>query len=366
MAIKASSAKEAASLANEAAKLAKELVNNARHEAEVASDAADTIRGWETDLEKHADALNKTADEVAQAHAKMRAGSTTVTAQSSLSKFAEQVHAAQDSVQKIQDAMSRRSTTVEEKISDELKAVPGLKSALAEAREKLAAADYVDKARRSDATPPSPKTLKAVGSAVSKIAALIREVLKWPRVKIWEAAMKNIAEQASITEKCVALAEKLAKRPADKKHVDAAKAAKGVIISNREKASDYYDSAMVAEVLLNVDGFFIAHKPLIYERLEECDQFASKALTNADMLFFAESLPIINGIINVGSTRKELNDATRWVTEHWGGGEAQPRIVLSALLFHYVTTRGAEESVDKSKEQQETWKRIRARVGKLI
>jgi hypothetical protein len=116
-----------------------------------------------------------------------------------------------------------------------------------------------------------------------------------------------------------------------------------------------------------VREFFLAHKQRIYDRLEECDLIASEAVSNADMLFFAESLPIINGIVQVGSTRKELNTATEWVRQNWEGSEAQPRIVLSALLFRYVTTEGAKEFLHgPDQNKRDRWTNIKERVARLL
>jgi hypothetical protein len=111
---------------------------------------------------------------------------------------------------------------------------------------------------------------------------------------------------------------------------------------------------------LQVQEFFQAHREQIFRKLEECDQIAENAPINGDMIFIAESLPLINSIIHVGSDRATLARASNWVRETWGD-EADPLIVLSALLFIYVANKGAEE-----KGNDETWKRIHERVEKLM
>jgi hypothetical protein len=150
------------------------------------------------------------------------------------------------------------------------------------------------------------------------------------------------------------------------KAVNEAKAAveKAVVLS--EAARKEAHAAIATETFLLVEDFFEKHKESIYERLEECDDIAKKAVAKDDMMFIAESLPIINGLIHVGSKRKDLNKAIDWVRKEWGG-EADPIIVLSALVFIYIADQGVKEFRNsEDQEERMIWTRIEKRVQKLL
>ncbi len=130
------------------------------------------------------------------------------------------------------------------------------------------------------------------------------------------------------------------------------------------------DPSRAVENYLNLGDFFRRHRDHILDKLEECDSVAQQAEKNQDMIFFAESLPIINGLIHVGTTREELNKAIEWVKQNWGD-KVDPLIVLSALTFIYVAETGAALAENPSTEagakvrDREVWNRINARVKKL-
>ena len=111
---------------------------------------------------------------------------------------------------------------------------------------------------------------------------------------------------------------------------------------------------------LKVRKFIEEQKLLIYEKLEVCDT-SGKVMINGDMLFIAESLPVINGIIHVGSTRKTFNDALDYVKGHWQ--DADPVVLLTALVFIYVVEEAWKEiGTGKDEAKKEIWDRIRKRV----
>jgi hypothetical protein len=130
------------------------------------------------------------------------------------------------------------------------------------------------------------------------------------------------------------------------------------------------DSSRAVENYLNLGDFFKRHRDHILDKLEDSDAAAQRVEKNQDMIFFAESLPIINGLIHVGTTREELNKAIDWVKQNWGD-KVDPLIVLSALTFIYVAETGAElaenppQDKDAKMRDKEVWKRINARVKKL-
>jgi hypothetical protein len=117
-------------------------------------------------------------------------------------------------------------------------------------------------------------------------------------------------------------------------------------------------------------------KKRIYARLEEFDKEAQDTVArtkpkgkgseavkrSSDMIFIAESLPIIQGIIHVATDRKSLGQAITWIRETWGE-TANSLIVLSALVFAYIAKRGASDA--KFAGKHEVWLRIKERATKF-
>lgn len=117
-------------------------------------------------------------------------------------------------------------------------------------------------------------------------------------------------------------------------------------------------------------------KERIYARLEEFDKKAQAAVARAkgkgkgseavkrssDMIFIAESLPIIQGIIHVATDRKSLTQAITWIRKTWGE-TANSLLVLSALVFAYIAKRGASDA--KFAGKHEAWLRIKERATKF-
>ena len=131
-------------------------------------------------------------------------------------------------------------------------------------------------------------------------------------------------------------------------------------------AKKEYDAAVAAELYLKVADFFTHYELEIYKRLEECDDVANREGERGGMVFIGEGLPIINGIIYVGAKREDLSLAKEWVKETWGK-DAHPRIVLSALMFIYVTDLGAQKyKEDEDPKKREKWARIHRRVHSLL
>jgi predicted RNase H-like nuclease (RuvC/YqgF family) len=119
--------------------------------------------------------------------------------------------------------------------------------------------------------------------------------------------------------------------------------------------------ALVEKKLLLIP-FFERHEDHILSKLEECDEIAEKARKNKDMIFFAESLPIIDGLIQVGTTRDEYKNALKEVGEEWGDDIAAN--VISTLTFLYVAEQG-RKLAERHLRKKEVWDRITARVKRL-
>lgn len=164
-----------------------------------------------------------------------------------------------------------------------------------------------------------------------------------------------------------------------KKAVDEAKEAKDDANGPKEEAEALLDAGpILRNVTCLIDEFLSVpnNKTRIYERLEDCDKAAEIAgqaqtkskgknlvKTSSDMIFIAESLPIIHGIIHVAISRQSLSQAIKWIREYWGE-TANSLIVLSALVFTYVADKGVADTTSDEK-RAETWRRIAKRVQKF-
>jgi hypothetical protein len=200
-------------------------------------------------------------------------------------------------------------------------------------------------------------SLSLLAEKAAEHAAKARRAAESAR-KIAESA-KNSSDSPGFT----ALAEATDKAAA---HRDTAELWRKEVNTLAENARKEADAANAAEYYLNLEDFFTRQKPLIYERLEHYDRIATDAGANSDMVFIAEGLPIINGIINVGSTQDALNEAIKWVKSKWGD-MADPLLVLSALVFIYVVDRGALDHIhDEEVAKHAAWERIRERVRRLL
>ncbi len=139
---------------------------------------------------------------------------------------------------------------------------------------------------------------------------------------------------------------------------------------------------------LGVDGFISTNEDLIYRKLEYCDMRVFRAQqtpvtmptgdrycmerSECDMMFIADSLPIVTGIVHVGSTLDQLNAAKQWVKRMVP--DADPISVLSALTLLYVSEHGYKKyqkdntlidgatDLGEKASRKEVWKRIYKRV----
>jgi hypothetical protein len=115
---------------------------------------------------------------------------------------------------------------------------------------------------------------------------------------------------------------------------------------------------------LQLTPFFTRHQDYILEKLEECERIAESAQRNKNMIFFAESLPIIDGMIQVGTKRAAYDRALRMINRHlhkWGK-PVDPANVISALTFIYVANSREAAARAKGEDRQAIWGRIRTRV----
>ncbi|MBU7585014.1 MAG: hypothetical protein KAF91_19255 [Nostoc sp. TH1S01] len=156
-------------------------------------------------------------------------------------------------------------------------------------------------------------------------------------------------------------------------------------MSSKNKESK---KATEAVKILGIVDFISSNEHLIDRKLEDCDVRVFQAQkrtvkmqsgdrycmegSECDMMFIADSLPIVTGIVHVGSTVKELNDAKKWVKSIVP--DADPISVLSALTLLYVAEHGYEkyqpdntfiegaEDLGEDAKRNKVWERIYERV----
>jgi hypothetical protein len=195
---------------------------------------------------------------------------------------------------------------------------------------------------------------KAASQVGLFLQALHNERSHWPTSKIVETGAADeelLAGTARMAEKAKWAANRAA-------------AAAQRALECKQAALRQKDAAVVAETLLNIGDFFGTYKEQIYSKLADCDAIAARS-PNSEIIFIAESLPVINGIIQIGSTRRTLNKALNWIRASWPE-EVDPLIVLSGLVFIYIVDRGEQDHLNGTEEAQRVWKNIRKRVQKLI
>ena len=129
-------------------------------------------------------------------------------------------------------------------------------------------------------------------------------------------------------------------------------------------------NAADAVAKLDVEQFIEKHLRSLFQKLEECDNYAESAPVNGDMMFMALSLPIINGVIHIASNRTTLKNAMDWVLAKWKvpHKDPDPLSILSALTLIYVVGRGWSEYKDdwetyKKRKEQERGKRSGGEQG---
>ncbi|GET36550.1 hypothetical protein [Microseira wollei] len=132
------------------------------------------------------------------------------------------------------------------------------------------------------------------------------------------------------------------------------------------------------EEKLDVEDYIFEHIDLIYHKLEQCDLRAKKAENDGnqryqcDMMFIAESLPVISAIIQVGSKLENYNSAKKWVRDELPDADAVS--VLSALTFLYIVGMGQGEHENSTYvieypglgkvNKRDIWNRISERVNR--
>jgi hypothetical protein len=144
------------------------------------------------------------------------------------------------------------------------------------------------------------------------------------------------------------------------------------------------NDAREAVAQLGIEKFIDIHKEKMYGKienyermhcanlegseLETCEITAGKkkgSENKYDMIFIAENLPMIYGVIHVGSKLEDFEKANKWAKKLLPGADALS--VLSSLTFIYIVDKGWKEFKDnKDEERRKLWEGIRSRVEPLL
>jgi len=107
--------------------------------------------------------------------------------------------------------------------------------------------------------------------------------------------------------------------------------------------------------ILQLGDFIRDNRGAICCQLEQIDKRITEASggttlgLNRDADFIAQSLPLINGVINVGSSRRNMDAAIAWVKTQ--SPDADPIPLLSSLALIYIV---AEAWKDMNQEAQKS------------
>jgi hypothetical protein len=104
---------------------------------------------------------------------------------------------------------------------------------------------------------------------------------------------------------------------------------------------------------LKIGEFIESKKDAIFRRLEEQYNHV-KGEVEAPLLFIAEALPLVSGIVQVGSTVESLRRSVRWANSCVPS--ADPGSFLSTLTLIYILEKGRDEFVVcEDKAKREVW-----------
>jgi hypothetical protein len=119
----------------------------------------------------------------------------------------------------------------------------------------------------------------------------------------------------------------------------------------------------IVEELLRVDGFIEENKQLILDRLQEI-YGAVTAQKQASSMFIAGSLPLVSGVIHVGSTVDDFARASAWVRDK--SPKEEPVNVLCRFVLVHLAELGWREALESNDDQKRAiWNCIHTAVTPL-
>jgi hypothetical protein len=142
------------------------------------------------------------------------------------------------------------------------------------------------------------------------------------------------------------------------------------------------DAAELVVVNLEIEEFIADRWSQISNKLRECDEYAVTAKTfGSNMMFLSMAIPLVNGVIHVGSKSERLSATTTLIEDlrkTIGLSYDPQRIpVISALTLIYLIVKGwygvtkelkatqPANAPEKLKDLEEVWGRMLSRAQRL-
>ncbi len=117
----------------------------------------------------------------------------------------------------------------------------------------------------------------------------------------------------------------------------------------------------------NKKTFIQQHQEEIFNKLELLYTTYTTKEKNHEFAFIAASLPLISGIIHVGSTIQDYEEATEWIQQPENMPNADPSSALSALTFIYLVGQGIQYTKDHAnQEKQKIWNNMKELVDRIL
>jgi hypothetical protein len=124
------------------------------------------------------------------------------------------------------------------------------------------------------------------------------------------------------------------------------------------------NSVEVVENQLKVAQFIDSHKDQIYAKMEANYQRVRDE-QQAHLMFVALSLPLVSGVIHVGSTLQDFKRASEWVKQKLR--VADPVAILSTLTLVYIVEKGLREFADSGDlARKEQWEGMNEWMQSLL
>ena len=136
--------------------------------------------------------------------------------------------------------------------------------------------------------------------------------------------------------------------------------------------------------ILRIDEFLENNKSLIYPKLEHYDYLVelTKAKDNLKgpgvLIFISASLPLIKGVIHLGTNPENFNRAIEWIKNQLPWVNPEP-ILVGLIFLRIVEKWGAFYGTERNEtteykfpsgnitiKKQEIWERIHKRVTLLV
>jgi hypothetical protein len=125
-------------------------------------------------------------------------------------------------------------------------------------------------------------------------------------------------------------------------------------------------ACIAVEKHLKAQEFIETHHNEIFKRLSDAEARARarEAGPEANVVFVAECLPFVAGIVHVGSQLDDFREARDWALEKLPYADAVS--VLSALTFLYIVEKGLKSATKENSAELPVWRSMSRRLDSLL